>query len=133
MKELNLKIEEGTLTDIEYTELGRIFLIKLENKETKIITRYYDHISEYISKEYGSEKENIVGKTIYLISDYNRPLALKNDKDSIVFMRDLISEDYGSIKQYGNTDYIKEEYNLTEEEFIKIIREELNSKKLKLK
>ena len=132
MKELNLKIEEGTIINMKYTEYGRIYFVKAENNEIKIITRYYDHVSDYISKEYGSDIDYIKDKNIYLISDEERLLALKNEKDSYVFISDSINETYETITQYGNTDYIKDAYNLTEEEFIKIVREDINSKKLKL-
>jgi len=132
MKELNLKIEEGTIINMKYTEYGRIYFVKTENNEIKIITRYYDHVCDYISREYGSDIDYIKDKNIYLISDEERLLALKNEKDSLVFISDSINETYETITQYGNTDYIKNAYNLTEEEFIKIVRENINSKKLKL-
>ena len=115
MKELNLKIEEGTIINMKYTEYGRIYFVKAENNEIKIITRYYDHVSDYISKEYGSDIDYIKDKNIYLISDEERLLALKNEKDSYVFISDSINETYETITQYGNTDYIKDAYNLTEE------------------
>lgn len=132
MNELNLKIEEGTIISIIFTIIGRIYIVKTEKEERKIITRFYDNVSEYLSKEYGCDIEYAKDKSIYLISDEDRLLALKNEKDSLVFIRDFINENYETITTYGNTDHIKDKYNLTEEEFIEIVRKDIQTRKLTL-
>lgn len=133
MKELNLKIEECIVTGLIYTETGRIYKFRsiTTDEEKEIITRYYDTTSEFMSRELGSELSYAKDKTIYLISDKERILALKNSGSNVVIIKDYITRFQTEL--YGNTDYIKSTYGLTEEEFLKILRENSQSKKLKLK
>lgn len=133
-REIDLNIKEGTIENMIYTSTGRVYAIKLSDNDVirKIVTIFYDNVSEFMSKEFGSEIEYAKGKTIYLISDKDRLLALRSKDNSLVFVKGYINEEYQTVDAYRNIDYIKDKYDLTEEEFISIVREDLMSKKLKL-
>lgn len=132
MNDFNLEMEKGTIIGMEFTDMGKIYFVKTENRQIKIVTRNYDRVSEYISREFGSDLAYVKDKDIYLISDKDRLLALNNEKNSLMFVRDFIDENYETITNYGNIDYIKQRYNLSEEEFMKIVREDIQTKKLRL-
>lgn len=131
MELTDVKINEGEILNVKYTEYGRVYIVSVDGEKVNICARYYDPIARFMSNEYGLETEHVKGKNITLISDDERLLALKSKGSTIAFIPDVITEDCLVANFSENVDYIKRKYNLTPQEFIEIARELINQKRLK--
>lgn len=131
MELIDIKISEGEITEVKYTEFGRVYEILVDGEIVKICARYYDTTARFLSNEYGLETEHVKGKNISLISDDERLLALKSSGTTLAFIPDVVTDDCQTVTFSENTDYIAKKYGLTPQEFVEVVRELLNQNRLK--
>ncbi len=124
MNELNLIIEESTLTKIENNFYGSICTVETAERKVDINCRRYDKIYNFFINEVGVE-----GSSLTLISDNEKLLALKSTEGTIAFISDAVTEDCKDVRYLENEDYIKNKYGLTKYEFLCLAKKEINSKK----
>lgn len=131
MKNIDLIIEEDTIQKIEKFKNGKKYIL---NNNT-FYTINYSNLESYLSNELGTDNYKI-GKTIKLIKDQNNKLlAIKENNNSILFIEDEYLENNNIIEAhfYSNINYIKNNYNLTKEDLLMLIKSELSYKRLILK
>lgn len=131
MKNIDLIIEEDTIQKIEKFKNGKKYIL---NNNT-FYTINYSNLECYLSNELGTDNYKI-GKTIKLIKDQNNKLlAIKENNNSILFIEDEYLENNNIIEAhfYSNINYIKNNYNLTKEDLLMLIKSELSYKRLILK
>ncbi len=130
MKKLELEFKKGTIKEIKVLPNGRIFIIDLNGMTEEIRMRHYSELSNYLTNEYGT-LELPIDKQITLISDDERTLVVKGPDSSLQFISDVVDKDCDLTNFDGNVTYIKNEYDLTKDELLEIIKKEAYTKKLK--
>lgn len=131
MELTDLNIKDGEIVKVRYTEYGRIYEVLVEGKAIDICARFYTQVARFMSNEYGLDTEHAQGKTVTLISDEERLLALKSTGSTVSFIPDVITYECKTANFSENTEYIYRKYGLTPQEFTEIVRELINQKRLK--
>lgn len=141
MEEINLTIKEYFIGTIITHQNGNEYVCINDNERKSIFTRTYDDLCNFFGNEYNANLIQRIGKTIYLISDDSRLLALKSENGEIIFVQNeysLTSDNkntfYIDAKFRSNIDYINRRYNINKSEFLDILKKKFKqNKQLKLK
>ncbi len=127
MEKLELEFIDGKITKIELFPEGKEYILKTFYGYEVVRTRNYSSLADFFTNELGVDNIRQLGKTITLVKDKNELLALKIGYN-IIFIRDYVKEKCKDAYYSINNRYIKEKYNITEEEFLQIVKDESYTK-----
>ncbi len=130
MKEKDIIYYDTVVTDIVTTKYGKMVILETGDLSYMAISCLnYDKLYNFLSKEIGSG-EHIIGASVALICDDERILAISKYND-ILFLSDIVNPFDGSVLRDENIRYIEEVYGINKKEFMRLVKEDKNSLKLK--
>ena len=122
-QDLNLKVTEGVITGVRVLPNGHIYELKVDGIHSNIGIVRYTEVSNFLLRELGTAESAVKGKTLTLVNDDERLLALQSQSGEIAFIKDRISSRC-EIEKFGDNEvYILNRYGLTEEELLKLAKE----------
>ncbi len=127
MKEINISIQKGEIfSEFQNSKNGScVYGFKLENSDTPMLeVRIYSKIHNAITSEIGASKDLRLGKSLDLI-------LIDGLICGIYIERNIILADYYNGRFDGMELYLKNNYDITCNELIELIKEQTNTRKLK--
>ncbi len=130
---MELKREKGFLERVIISNQvkGKIYVISDDLKRKgSVYIRFYQEGSEELAEKFEEETKSS-GNEISIFRDGNTVFALRNSNGTIIFANGYFDDK--KCEAYENSRYLKEIYNMTQEDLLRIINEQISIKKLELK
>jgi len=136
MEEINLSIKEYYIGTIITHQNGNEYVCINEDEKKSIYTRTYDDLYNFFGNEYNANLIQRIGKTIYLISDNSRLLALRSENGEIVFVQNEYKLETDNKNMFfidakfrSNIDYINKRYGINKSDFLDILKNKIKQEK----
>lgn len=110
---------------------GKIYVISDDLKRKgSVYIRFYQEGVEELAEKFEEETKSS-GNEISIFRDENTVFALRNSNGRIIFANGYFDDK--KCVAYENSRYLKKIYNMTQEDLLRIINEQISIKKLELK